>query len=367
MKYMESLPDLVIGDLRINPPIIQGGMGVLVSASGLASAVSNTGALGVIAAVGTGEADEKLSYKKRSSAGLRKMLRKTMDASPNPVGVNIMCALTNYDELVQAADEEEVDVIISGAGLPMRLPSLVKHQSVKLIPVVSSGRAASIICRTWLRKYDRLPDAIIVEGSSAGGHLGFSLEEISVPISLESIVKEVLEIAAQYKDRNGNPIPVIAAGGVFSGEDIARFLKIGASGVQMGTRFVCTHECDASLDYKMEYVNCSQEDIIVIKSPVKLPLRVIRNAFVDSILKGEVSKFNCTYHCLATCEPDKSRYCIAQALMNASQGDMKNGFATCGSNAYRIDKIVAVRELIDELVSECLAFLNGSPAVAPSV
>jgi len=362
MRSKAALPDLVIGDLRINPPIIQGGMGVLVSASKLASAVSNEGALGVIAAVGGGEEgpERLLGYHERSRLGLMKMVRKTRELTKNPIAVNIMCALTNYANFVAAADDAEVDVIISGAGLPLHLPGLVKRRSIKLIPVVSSARAADLICRTWRRKHNRLPDAIIVEGSAAGGHLGFSMDEIDNPaLSLESIVKDVLTVAAKYPNEAGVAIPVIAAGGIFDGADIARFLKLGASGVQMGTRFVCTHECDASMAYKQAYLDCKKEDIIVIKSPVKLPLRVIRNSFIEKSLAGERAKFKCTYHCLATCEPDKSRYCVAQALKNSCDGDMEAGFATCGANAYRIDKIVSVHELIQELVEGCQAALDA--------
>ncbi len=361
MEKITALPDLVIGDIHINPPIIQGGMGVLVSGPNLASAVSREGALGVLAAVGAGEdgPDRNMRYADRSAAGLREMIRHTRTMTTNPIAVNIMCALSNYDELVQAADAEGISVIISGAGLPLRLPALVKNPVVKLVPVVSSGRAADIICRTWKRKHNRLPDAVIVEGTAAGGHLGFDLESIKTsPPSLKSLVQEVLQAVHEYREEDGRAIPVIAAGGVFSGTDIAEFLSMGASGVQMGTRFVCTDECDASLEYKNSYINCTEDDIIIIKSPVQLPLRVIRNPFVDKIINGGKSEFRCQYHCLSTCEPEKSSYCIANALKNASLGHMDEGFTTCGANAHRIDRIVPVRELLNELVNECLESLN---------
>lgn len=356
MTNPTPLPDLMIGDLRVNPPIIQGGMGVRVSGARLASAVSNEGALGVVASVGTGEEwpDRSLSYAARSYISLRDMLQKTRALTTKPFGVNIMCALTNYEDLVKAADEEGVAAIISGAGLPLKLPGLVKNTTIKLIPIVSSGRAADLICRTWSRKFHRLPDAIVVEGVMAGGHLGFSVNEVTGEHApLEAIVPEVLVVAERYAQEKGTAIPVVAAGGVFSGHDIARFLKLGASGVQMGTRFVCTHECDASAAYKQAYVDSRKEDILVIQSPVKLPLRVIRNGFVDGIMSGERVQFSCPYQCLATCDPHTSPYCIAQALINAYRGKMSAGFATCGANAYRIDRIVSVHELIQELVSEC--------------
>jgi len=364
MSHISTLPDLVIGNLRINPPIIQGGMGVLVSSSNLASAVSREGALGVIAAVGAGENSnlKGLSYNRRSYLGLRQMIKKTKSQTQNPIAVNVMCALNNYDDLVAAAEDEGVDAIISGAGLPTRLPSLVKNSNIKLIPIVSSGRAADLICRIWWKHYHRHPDALIVEGRSAGGHLGFSMAEMAQPpVKLESIVKDVLAVAAKTKQEHGATIPVIAAGGIFNGDDIASFLRLGASGVQMGTRFVCTDECDASPSYKQAYLDCKKEDIIIIRSPVKLPLRVIRNEFVDHMRNGNKEPFACRYHCLRTCEPATSPYCIAKALKNAVEGKMAEGFVTCGANAYRINRVVSVKKLIGELVEECLQSLNIEP------
>jgi NAD(P)H-dependent flavin oxidoreductase YrpB (nitropropane dioxygenase family) len=357
MNKSTSLPDLVIGGLHINPPIIQGGMGVLVSSSKLAAAVSNEGALGVIAAVGTGEegCSKNMSYQERSFWGLRETLKKARMLSSKPIAVNVMCALSNYEDLVRAAVAEKASAIISGAGLPLKLPGLVKSSKIKLIPVVSSVRAASIICRTWWKKYKRLPDALVVEGPSAGGHLGFSMVEMAKPpVLLETIVGDVLELVKTIKNEHNFNIPIIAAGGIFTGNDIAHFLKLGAAGVQMGTRFVCTDECDASILYKQAYLDCNKEDIIIIESPVKLPLRVIRNAFVDRLRNGGKQTFRCNYHCLKNCIPANSPYCIAQALKNASEGKMSEGFVTCGSNAYRIKNITSVKKLITELVNECL-------------
>ena len=356
MDQTAKLPDLVIGELHINPPIIQGGMGVLVSSSRLAAAVSNEGALGVVAAVGAGEDTDRkdLSYEDWSSQGLRKILKRARTMTRNPIAVNVMCALSNYEDLVQVAVEESVAAIISGAGLPLKLPGLVPNGGVKLIPVVSSARAASIICRIWWKKYRRLPDALVVEGPSAGGHLGFSMQEIfGPPITLDSIVSGVLDYVKTVEAAHNVRIPVIAAGGIFTGRDIARFLKLGASGVQMGTRFVCTDECDASPLYKQAYLASTREDIVIMESPVKLPLRVIRNEFVDKVLRGEKTPFQCKYHCLKNCRPESSPYCIANALKNAAIGRLSEGFVTCGANAYRIDHITSVKELIAELTAEC--------------
>jgi len=353
--------DLFIGDLKIQVPIIQGGMGVRVSYSSLVAAVSNEGALGVIAAVGLGEEvqDEDLSYPERSRVSFTRSIRQTREKTKNPFGVNIMCVLTNYEDLVNVAQEESVDVIISGAGMPLRLPALIKNTKTKLIPIVSSARAASIICSTWLRRYKRLPDALIVEGPLAGGHLGYSLAELEDKenVSLENILPKVVGVAKGFES-GAIKIPVIAAGGIFDGQDIAKFIRLGASGVQMGTRFVCTHECDVAQEYKEAYLAAKQEDIVVIQSPVGLPGRVIRNEFVQRIIEGARVDFDCQYHCLYTCDPKKVNYCIAKALLNASRGQLDKGFAMCGSNAYRIQKIISVKELISELVLQTKASLR---------
>lgn len=345
--------NLDIGDVRIEIPIIQGGMGVRVSTSGLASAVSNEGGLGVIASVGLGEEGDGTAgnYAASSRNSLVSTIRKTRAMTDKPFGVNIMCALTNYKDLVDAAQEELVDVIISGAGLPLKLPSLVKNNRTKLVPIVSSARAAQLICLVWKKKYKRLPDAIVVEGPLAGGHLGYSLEELkdSKRVFLDNILKEVLLVVKGFESP-GHKIPVIAAGGIFDGEDIARVIRLGASGVQMATRFVCTHECDAADGYKEAYLSATKENIVVIQSPVGMPGRVISNEFVKKISRGERIDFDCAYKCLFTCDPQKVNYCIAKALCNAARGQMDKGFAMCGSNAYRIKKIVSVKELFAELV-----------------
>jgi NAD(P)H-dependent flavin oxidoreductase YrpB (nitropropane dioxygenase family) len=188
----------------------------------------------------------------------------------------------------------------------------------------------------------------------AGGHLGFSPEELNniENFRLEKLVRDVLAVSEKYKELSKKTIPVIAAGGIFDGKDIAKMLKLGASGVQMATRFVCTEECDASEAYKEAFLKAKKEDIIIIDSPVGLPGRVIKNAFVERILREEKIKFNCPYKCLKTCEEELAPYCIADALVNSARGDMKRGFAMCGANAYRVNKIVPVKELIDELISD---------------
>jgi nitronate monooxygenase len=340
-------------------------MGVRVSSSRLVSAVANEGALGVIATVGLSEElpDMTPDYTTRAEIGLRQVVRETKKSTSKPFAVNVMCALTNYDSLVRVSAAEGVAAIISGAGLPLKLPGLVSDPHVKLIPIVSSARAANIICRTWQKRFSRLPDAIVVEGPLAGGHLGFSHDEIEnvEALRLERITTEVIDVAHGY-----DHIPVIAAGGVFDGNDIAKFLRLGASGVQMATRFVCTHECDAADAYKQAFINCRKEDIVVIRSPVGMPARVIKNDFVERHLRGERVNFGCPYQCLATCEPGVAGYCIAQALVAGYRGQLDNGYAMCGANAWRCDRIVSVHELIEELVEGAAANLHSQPPTATS-
>lgn len=353
---VNKLNALSLGTLTARVPIIQGGMGVGISLSRLSAAVANEGGIGVIATAGIGmnEPDFFTDFGEANLRALRKEIRKARAATSGILGVNIMVALSNYVDLVRAAIEEEIDVIFSGAGLPMNLPHFRNPgSSTKLVPIVSSGRAATLLCRRWTDKYAYPPDAIVVEGPLAGGHLGFKLDQIGDPsCALERLVPEVIEAVRPYAETSSHPIPVIAAGGIFTGADILRFTNLGAAGVQMATRFVATEECDASTEFKQAYVESKQEDLIIIKSPVGMPGRAIRNLFIDSINRGEKMPYQCPYHCIITCDYQNSPYCIALALMNAQQGNFARGFAFAGANAYRITKTVTVRELMESLLEE---------------
>jgi len=354
-----ELPGLTIGDLTIRIPIVQGGMGVSVSKARLATAVSQAGGLGVIASVGLGEElTSSASFEERACQALEIEIREVRRKGL-PVGVNVMVALTNYSDLVKVCAEEDVDVLFSGAGLPMRLPEYAGDSSMKLVPIISSGRAADIICRSWVKKYSRYPDALVVEGPMAGGHLGFRFEELvdGTTADLETLVLDTLVVADRYEQQAGRKIPVIAAGGIYSGVDIARFLNMGASGVQMGTRFVATHECDVSEAYKQAFLDATEDDIVLILSPVGMPARVINTPFVQRSL-GEKQKFACPYKCLLTCDADKANYCIALALLNSAHGHLDTGFPMCGQNAYRVDEIVSVSELMQELTREAEPLLS---------
>ncbi len=353
---MLTLPKLNFGGLTANLPIIQGGMGVGISMAGLASAVANEGGVGVISAAmaGIGEPDVRTDAAGANVRALTREIRTARAATNGVLGVNIMVALTHYPEMARAAIKEGIDIIFSGAGLPMDLPGfLFEGARTKLVPIISSARAAALICRKWLAKFNYLPDGFVVEGPKAGGHLGFKAEQLDDPsFSLENIIREVIDTLRPIEADYDRTIPVIAAGGIYNGEDIHKFLEIGVAGVQMGTRFVATHECDAEPAFKQAFVDAQKEDLVVIKSPVGMPGRALKNNFVEAVRKGAKKPFKCVYHCVKTCKTDKSPYCIALALAAAKKGLLKNGFAFAGANAYRIDKIVSVKELMNSLKSE---------------
>ena len=352
-----KMPPLKIGNLTAKIPIVQGGMGVGISLSGLASAVSRAGGIGVIAAnaIGMIEPDYFKNGVKANKRALRKEIRKAKEKGDNGIiGVNIMVALNDYHEMMDVAIEEKADILFLGAGLPLRGIPLerIREAGVKIIPIVSSARAAKLIFGYWEKSYGTIPDGVVVEGPEAGGHLGFKYEQIEDPaFRLEKILPEVVETINEIGKRNGREIPVIAAGGIFTGNDIHKFLKLGASGVQMGTRFVATEECDADPGFKQNFVNAKKDDIMIIKSPVGMPGRAIKNKFINDVHSGIKKKFKCPWQCLESCEADKANYCISIALNNARKGNMIHGYAFAGSNAYRVNSVVPVNELIGELKS----------------
>jgi len=348
-------PPLTIGDVTAPIPIIQGGMGVGVSMAGLASAAAKAGGIGVIASVLIGM-DEKDFHKDPQAANYRaleKQIRLAKQAAPNGIiGVNIMVALSDYKETVRIAAKAGADLIISGAGLPLGLPGLIPEGcNTKLVPIVSSGRAAEILCRRWVLHFSHLPDAVVVEGPKAGGHLGFKAEDIDSPENyIENLVPQVIEAVKPFEQKSGQAVPVIAAGGIYTGEDIYRFIQMGAAGVQMGTRFVVTHECDASDKFKQAYIKAKKEDVTIIKSPVGMPGRALRSNFIEKAEAGGKKPRKCLCKCIKTCHYPDTPYCIGMALINAQKGNINSGFVFCGSNVWRVNKIVSVQELMDELV-----------------
>ncbi|MCT4542870.1 MAG: nitronate monooxygenase family protein [Vallitalea sp.] len=348
-----NIPKLKIGDLNIKLPIIQGGMGIGVSKSNLASAVANEGGVGVISGVQIGyeEPDFFTNTLEANIRALKKEIRKARKISQDGIlGVNLMVAMKNYSELVKTIINEKIDIIISGAGLPIELPKLVKGKSTKIIPIVSSAKAIRIILKQW-EKSMRLPDAVIVEGPDAGGHLGFKAKELisNTYQDLGEIVKDVIKTVNPYEKKYNKKIPVIAAGGIIDGEDIGNMLSIGAQGVQMGSRFVATYECDACDSFKEAYINANKNDICLINSPVGLPGRAIKNNFIDKTKEGRIPVKKC-FACLSKCNPADTPYCISQALINSVQG--KEGLIFSGNRANEINGMMSVKNLMKKLKDE---------------
>ena len=347
-------PSFQIGDLTARIPVVQGGMGVGISLSGLASAVANEGGVGIIAAnaIGMLEPDYFKDGRAANLRALRKEIRTAREKSSGIIGVNIMVAVNDFHELLDVAIEEKVDMVFMGAGLPIKNIPVEKMRAagVKAVPIISSARAAEMIFKMWKKIYNDVPDALVFEGPKAGGHLGFSAEQIDDPaFQLETIVPQVVEAVRPYEVEFQRQIPVIAGGGIFTGEDIYAALDLGASAVQMGTRFVATEECDADSAFKEAYVQCSSEDIGLIQSPVGMPGRAIRNSFIEDSEAGRRPSFKCAWQCLASCKAEKANYCISIALNNARRGKLNNGFVFAGSNAYRVEKILSVAALVGEL------------------
>ena len=356
--------ELKIGGLSIRVPVIQGGMGVGISMSRLAVAVANEGGVGVISAAGLGlvHRNPALDFIEANIEGLKKELRAAREKTMGVIGVNIMVAMSNFSELVRTAISEKADIIFSGAGLPLDLPKFLQPGSMtKLVPIVSSGRAARLICDKWKTLYNYLPDAFVVEGPKAGGHLGFKRDNLEdSQYSLEELVPEVVREVRLFEEKFGKEIPVIAAGGIYTGEDMFNIMQKGAKGVQLGTRFVTTEECDASPLFKQTYIDASESDMEIIQSPVGMPGRAVHNQFLEKVKQGLKRPIKCPFHCIKTCDVSSSPYCIVAALYNAYKGNMKSGYAFAGSNAYLADKITTVKEVFNDLVTGFQAATNRS-------
>jgi len=368
-----QIPKLHIGDLEAVIPIVQGGMGVGISLSGLASSVANEGGIGVISATGIGmlEPDFTGNFKKSNYRALRKELKKARELTTGIIGVNILVALSDYFELLQVAADEGADLVFLGAGLPLKVPESILPDGsgksrVKIVPIVSSPRAAHLIFQYWEKHYNHIPDAVVVEGPLAGGHLGFKKEQINNPdFRLDKTLPEVISVIKPFEESFNKSVPVIAAGGVFTGADIHKFIEAGAGGVQMGTRFVATNECDASTVFKEAYVKCKKDDLTIIDSPVGLPGRAIFNKFLAETTAGNNNPIKCPWQCLKTCDVKNSPYCICAALTNAKKGILEDGFVVAGANAYRINEITSVSELMNTLMTEYqIAASAGEPITA---
>ena len=374
---MNEIKPLVIGDLTVDKPVIQGGMGVGISLHRLAGAVAKAGGVGLISAaqIGFTEPDFAEHPEEANARAIHKELKLAREIAPEGViGFNIMVATRHYDRWVKEAVKAGADIIVSGAGLPVTLPEHVKEayeemggepeRRVKLAPIVSTAKSANVICRLWDRKYHMAPDLVVIEGPLAGGHLGFSLEQLSqygadtkdVPATYDRAaydeeIKAILKVVKGFGDKYGVKIPVVVAGGIYTHEDLLHQLELGADGVQVATRFVTTEECDAPLAYKEAYIQAKKEDIVIIKSPVGMPGRAIYNPFMAQVAAGNRPPIPKCYRCLEHCDIAKIPYCITQALVNAAEGDEDHALLFCGSNAYRAEKISTVAAVMDALVN----------------
>ncbi len=342
-----EIKELRIGDLCARIPVIQGGMGVGVSLSGLAGAVAAAGGIGVISTAQIGYRDaefDKHPIECNLKAIGEEIAKAREIAKGGVIGVNIMVATKKYEEYVKAAVAAGVDLIISGAGLPMTLPEI--SGDAKIAPIVSSKKSLSVISKYWMKKYSRKPDLVVIEGPEAGGHLGFTKEDIEEYTVLktknyDTEVKAIIDMAHDME------VPVAVAGGVYTRDDMEHYLEMGADGVQIATRFVTTKECDASDAYKQAYIDANKEDIVIVKSPVGMPGRAIHNAFLDKVGAGERFMRGCR-QCISTCNPATTPYCITEALVNAVKGKLDEGLIFCGSNAYRAKKIETVADIMEE-------------------
>ncbi len=346
-----------VGDKQSKYPIIQGGMGVGVSLHKLAGAVSKEGGIGVIstANIGYQEEDFNANPMKANLRAIGKEIKMAREIAGEDkiLGVNIMVALNHYKEIVKECVKNKIDLIISGAGIPKELPEYVKGSNTKIAPIVSSLRCCKLIVKHWIKKYNYIPDMIVIEGPEAGGHLGFKKEELEEDKKpkLEDITKEIVDYMKEVEKENDKKIPVIAAGGIWDDKDIQKFLNIGASGVQMATRFVTTYECDASQEFKKAYINAEQNDIKIINSPVGMPGRAIYNQFIKQC-EQEKCKIEKCYQCIRTCNIVDTPYCITKALVNAVKGNMEKALIFCGSNVGKVKDLVSVHQLMQELTMD---------------
>ncbi len=378
---MSGIKALKIGDLVLKRPVIQGGMGVGISLHKLAGAVAASGGMGLIstAQIGFREPDFKTNFVEANLRAIRREMQKAREIAPKgAIGFNIMVATKHYDLWVKEAIKSGADAIVSGAGLPVRLPEYAQAayeemkaglaeavKKVKLAPIVSSAKSAQVICRLWDRKYKQVPDFVVVEGPLAGGHLGFSREELTeygadtknVPETYDQEaydkeVRSIMEVVKTYEEKYQKHIPVVTAGGIYTHEDVKHQFELGAEGVQVATRFVTTEECDAPDAYKQAYINAKKEDIVITQSPVGMPGRAILNPFLKQIKEGIRPAIKTCFQCLEHCDIRTIPYCITQALVNAAEGDEDHALLFCGSNAYRAEKIEKVDDVMKELVGE---------------
>lgn len=355
---------LCIGDLTVDIPVVQGGMGVGVSLASLAGAVAAQGGLGVIstAQIGYNLPDFSANPMAANLRAIREQVKSAREkAHGGAIGVNIMVATRNYKDYVLEAVKSGVDIIISGAGLPTALPEYVKGSKTKIAPIVSSEKAAKLICRMWDKRYQCTPDMVVIEGPLAGGHLGFSKDQL-VPFVENSVdkisdmmhhydeeIKKIIQVCREYGEKYSKHIPVVIAGGIDGRKEADHCFALGAVGIQVATPFVATEECDAHRNFKEAYVRAEKEDIVILNSPVGMPARGIKNKFLQNVAAGIKGEIRCR-QCLEHCDPLKIPYCITDALIRAVRGDVENGLVFCGANVDKIKRISTVRDVIEKYI-----------------
>ena len=355
MEKKSSLKGLQIGERMAAVPIIQGGMGVGVSRSRLAGAVAKEGGIGIIstAQIGFREPDFEKNPKEANQRAIRTELEKARAIAPDGViGFNIMVALKDYEQHVRCAAKAGADLIISGAGLPTELPVFVEGTKTKIAPIVSTEKSAKVILKYWDKKYGRTADLLVIEGPKAGGHLGFDMEQLAAfnQETYDQEIRKILAVVKTYEEKYNCQIPVALAGGIYEAADVKHAFKLGVNAVQVATRFVTTWECDADIRYKQSYINAKKEDIIIVKSPVGMPGRAIKNPFINHIMSGERCAPKKCLGCIKTCNPAETPYCITDALANAARGNIGEALLFCGADAWKTEKIETVKEVIDSLL-----------------
>ena len=350
-------PPISLGDKQIKIPLIQGGMGVGISMGGLAGAVAKEGAAGIIsnAQIGFREADFEKNPFQANLRAMESEYQKARKTAPDGViGFNIMVALKHYEEYVRHAAAIGCDLIISGAGLPTELPHYVEGTDTKIAPIVSTEKSARVILKYWDRKYNRVPDLLVIEGPKAGGHLGFTKEQLEIfdDKAYNEEVKSILKAVREYEEKYERKIPVVLAGGIDTKEKVEAAMALGVDGVQTASLFVTTEECDADIRYKEAYINAGEEDICIVTSPVGMPGRAILNPFMKRVMDGEKFTPKKCLGCLLKCNPSEIPYCITERLVAAARGDVEEALLFCGKEAYRQQKITTVREVIGSLMGE---------------
>ena len=347
---------LKIGDTVVKIPIIQGGMGVGISRSRLAGAVAKEGAIGIIstAQIGYDEDDFENNQDECNLRAIKKHIKKAKEIADGNglVGVNIMTALKHFKNHVKASVMAGADVIICGAGLPTELPEYLKGFKTKMAPIVSSVKSAKVILKYWDRRHNVTADMIIIEGPKAGGHLGFSVEELESELDYDNEIQGIIDVVKEYEKKYNKDIPVVVAGGISDKNKVKHTFDLGAQGVQVATRFVPTKECDADENYKKEYIKAKKEDIVIVKSPVGMPGRAIKNKFMEKVINGEKFTPKKCLGCLARCNPKEIPYCITERLIYAAKGKTDEALLFCGADAYKVNKITTVKKVFKELLEE---------------